>query len=121
MFLKSVKLHIIFTTVRVVGGQSRKMAKPIFGRGLAMRCEHSEHGKSQLSVKYLCVILILLFKSLVLFINSLFFSNLSNFTKLSTLFNLIFRFQIALRCPRLADNVVAASRRRGFHKGSGGR
>ncbi|MDR2584698.1 MAG: hypothetical protein LBC84_00510 [Prevotellaceae bacterium] len=40
----------------VVGGQSRKMAKPIFGRGLAMRRERSEHGESQLSIKYLCTI-----------------------------------------------------------------
>jgi len=46
---------------RVVGGQSRKMAKPIFGRGLAMRCERSEHGKSQLSMKYFCTILIFVF------------------------------------------------------------
>jgi len=44
-----------------VGGQSRKMAKPIFGRGLAMRCERSEHGKSQLSLKYSCSILAIFF------------------------------------------------------------
>ncbi|MCL2651046.1 MAG: hypothetical protein FWD60_08500, partial [Candidatus Azobacteroides sp.] len=47
-------------TVRVVGGQSRKMAKPILGRGLAVRCERSEHGKSQLFVKYLCILLFII-------------------------------------------------------------
>ena len=50
----------VSTTCRVVGGQSRKMAKPILGRGLAMRCERSEHGKSQLSIKYFCTILIVI-------------------------------------------------------------
>jgi hypothetical protein len=44
-----------------VGGQSRKMAKPIFGRGLAVRCERSEHGKSQLSKKYFSTILFVIF------------------------------------------------------------
>jgi len=40
----------------VVGGQSLKMASPFLGGELAMRCEQSEHGESQLFVKYLCTI-----------------------------------------------------------------
>jgi hypothetical protein len=36
------------------------MAKPIFGRGLVVRCERSEHGKSQLFIKFLCPILTIL-------------------------------------------------------------
>jgi len=63
----------------VVGGQSRKMAKPIFGRGLAMRCERSEHGKSQLSIKYFCAIFIS-------FLKTLHFSLISQITHI---FNLI--------------------------------
>jgi hypothetical protein len=77
----------------VAGGQSRKMAKPIFGRGLAVRRERSERGKSQLSIKYLCTILITFYSfvlSNTLFFQLSFFSNLPNYTELSTLFNLIF-------------------------------
>jgi hypothetical protein len=50
-----------FACIWVVGGQSRKMAKPIFVRGLAVRCERGEHGKSQPSIKYLCAILLPVF------------------------------------------------------------
>jgi len=60
-------------------GRAEKWRSPFLGVELAVRCERSEHGKSQLSVKYFCTILI-----------SLFFSKLSNYTELSTLFNLIF-------------------------------
>jgi len=40
-----------------------------------------------------------------------FFSNLSNYAKISTLF--FFKVALLLGCPRIASNVVAASRRRG--------
>ncbi|MDR2833266.1 MAG: transposase, partial [Streptococcaceae bacterium] len=72
------------------------MAKPIFGRGLAVRCERSEHGKSQLFKKYFCTIL------------SIFLSNLSNCTEFSTLFNLI-SFASQSHCvSRIAYNGTAA-------------
>jgi len=43
-------LFLALARIWVVGGQSRKMAQPIFRRGRAVRCERSEHGKSQLSI-----------------------------------------------------------------------
>ena len=82
---------IVPPACRVVGGQSRKMAKPIFGRGLAMRCERSEHGKSQLSIKYLCSILIFNYLSL----SSVFFASQWHCTS------------------RIASNVLAAWRQAG--------
>jgi len=100
----------------VAGGQSRKIAKPIFGRGLAVRCERSEHSKSQLSKKYLCTILAT-FLSYLFFLysfrNSPFFSNLSNSTELSTLFNLIFFASQSHCASRIAHNVLAAWRQAG--------
>jgi len=80
--------------IRAVGGQSRKMAKPIFGRGLAVWCERSEHGKSQLSINKLS-----------------YFSELSSYAKFLTLF--FFKVALLLGCPRIAANVVAAWRQAG--------
>jgi len=71
-----------------VGGQSRKMAKPIFEAWIGGVCEHSEHGKSQLSIKYLCPILIALFTFVLQ--KSLSLSAALRF----------FRFPIALRFPK---------------------
>jgi len=78
------------------------MAQPIFGLWVGVRCERSEHGKSQLFYKQIVRLL--------------------RVVKLRKVFNLIF-FKVALLLgrQRIAHNVVAASRRRGFHKGSGGR
>ena len=94
---------IVLSSCRVAGRQSRKMAKPILRRGLAV-CERSEHGKSQLFIKYLCTILITFLSfifSNTLFSQILFFSNLSNYTELSTLFNLIFSLP---NCTALPQN-----------------
>ena len=41
------------------------MAKPILSVELAVRCERSEHGKSQLSIKFLCSIFIFVFLSFI--------------------------------------------------------
>ena len=66
------------------------MAKPIFWRGLAMRCEHSEHGKSQLSLKYFCSIL------------AIFFVIYSVYISTSCLYrSVFFRFPMALHSPAL--------------------
>jgi len=40
--------------LRAVGGQAEKWRSPFLGYGLAMRCERSEHGKSQLSNFIIC-------------------------------------------------------------------
>jgi hypothetical protein len=69
------------------------MAKPIFGRGLAMRCERSEHGKSQLSLKYFCSI------------SCHFFSHLFFYISTTCLYlSVFFRFPMALRLPCIAAN-----------------
>jgi hypothetical protein len=102
---------------RVVGGQSRKMAKPIFGRGLAVRCERSEHGKSQLSKKYICTILItflVIYSFKYTFRNSSFSlicQTTQNFQPYLTLF---FRIPTALHCPKMTDNVPATWRQAGL-------
>jgi len=111
-----------------VGGQSRKMAKPIFGRGLAMRCERSEHGKSQLSIKFLCVILI----SFSSFLSALRLKTDSFVVESNVHFptdchnSKIFRFrvmalnrlacQIVVRCPCITHNEPAYWRGSGFTK-----
>ena len=82
------------TCIRVVRGQSRKVAKPIFGRGLAVRCERSEHDKSQLLEKYLCFILAIF---LVIF----------------PIIHLLF-LMLPLRCPKMTDNGMAAWRSGGI-------
>jgi uncharacterized protein YjaZ len=71
----------------VVGGQSRKMAQPIFGRGLAVWCERSEHDKSQIFYKQTVRLL--------------------RFVKFDKIFNFIF-FKVALLlgCPRIAPQRV---------------
>jgi len=38
-------------------GRAEKWRSPFWGVGLAVRCERSEHGKSQLFIKYFCTIL----------------------------------------------------------------
>ena len=96
------RIHSLF---RVVGGQSRKMAKPIFGRGLAMRCERSEHGKSQLSKK------ISLRHSSSCF---LFLSFIYHFQISLSLSATLCLFASKSHCAsRLADNVLAAWRQAG--------
>jgi len=98
---------------------------PFLGVELAVRCERSEHGKSQLSLKFLCTIFIPplrhLFYLYTFFLTlhfSLICQTTQNFQPYLTLF---FRFPIALRCPKMAYNVVATLRGRGAHKGLGGR
>jgi hypothetical protein len=39
-------------------GKAEKWRSSFWGVGLAVRCERSEHGKSQLSIKYFCTIVI---------------------------------------------------------------
>jgi len=51
---------LVFTCIWVVGGQPQN-GEAILGLWLAVRCEQSEHGKSQLSIKYFCTIFYLLF------------------------------------------------------------
>jgi len=58
MFYVFIRLFMFFRPL--VGwwvGKAEKWRSPFLGEGLAVRCERSEHGKSQLSIKYLCSIL----------------------------------------------------------------
>jgi len=50
-----VYCFLLFACIWVAGG-SLKMAKLFLVVGLAVRCERSEHGESQLSIKYFCTI-----------------------------------------------------------------
>jgi len=87
------------------GGWAKpKNGEAHFGAWVGVRCERSEHGKSQLSIKYLCIIL----NTFLLFL--IFFSVTTAVSDCA-----LSRLQNALRSPPLAVNVVAACRRRGFH------
>ena|GEM_PF-4944896 len=97
-------------------GKAEKWRSLFWGVGLAVRCERSEHGKSQLSKKYLCSILYCLFKSFVLFI--FFFITLNfyivcNFQPYLTLF---FRFPIALSFPHCLQRFSSLASGRGIGK-----
>jgi hypothetical protein len=70
-------------------GRAEKWRSPFWGVELSVRCERSEHGKSQLSINKLSD-----------------FSRLSSYAKISTLF--FFKVALRLGCPRITDNVVAA-------------
>jgi len=89
-------------------GKAEKWRSPFLGEG--WRCGVSEANTAK--ANFLKNIFVPFFP---------FFSNLSNYAKLSTLFNLIFSLPNRTALSRIAYNVGAASRRRGFHKGSGGR
>jgi len=69
-------------------GRAAKWRSAFWGEELAVRCERSEHGKSQLFIKYFCPILPLVFY----FCHSFFQISLSLSVMLC-----LFRLQIALR------------------------
>jgi hypothetical protein len=64
MLYRNAKLHFYFELVKIIldffigwwVGKAEKWRSPFLGVGLAVRCKRSEHGKSQLSKKYLCTI-----------------------------------------------------------------
>ena len=86
-------------------GRAEKWRSPFLGVGLAMRCERSEHGKSQLFIKYFCTILPLVFY----FCHSFFQISLSLSATLC-----LFASKSHCTSP-LACNVPAAWRGGGFH------
>ena len=103
--MAEIKYHcfLVFACIWVVGGQSLKMAKPFLGVELAVRCERSEHGESQLSIKYLCTIYSYCFKV--------------NFNFLHVVKCRLQKYSRTAHCrPRISHNVVAASRGRGLTK-----
>ena len=79
-YLLNAKLHIIFNLIllRVRSlvlpppygwwvGRAEKWRSQFLGVELAMRCERSEHGKSQLFIKYICPIFTTVFKVIFIF------------------------------------------------------
>jgi len=87
-------------------GKAEKWASPFFGEELAVRCERSEHGKSQLSPKNK--------KNICRQAKLSGYSDLSDCAKLSTLF--FFVSALLLGCARIASNAQAALRGGGFTK-----
>jgi len=83
-------------------GRAEKWRSPFLGVGLVVRCERSEHGKSQLFVKFLTS-----------FLELSIFLNLSNYAELSTLFNLIFSLPNRTTLSCITDNARQLGGRRG--------
>jgi len=81
-------------------GKAEKWRSLFLGVELAVRCERNEHGKSQLSIKCLCSILVTFFNSHQLSIYLCVYRNSLSF----------FASKMRRRCPTLAVYVPAAWR-----------
>jgi len=73
------------------------MAAPFSGVELAMRCEQSEHGESQLFIKYFAPFLPLVFKVNFIFLLIVKLNRTS----------IYFQKNFKTRCPKSANNVAA--------------
>ena len=85
-------------------GRAEKWRSPFLGVGLAMRCERSEHGKSQLSIKYLRSILLLVFKVIV--ISSFIFSGFAIIVSNALSFSLPNRTALSATCAQRSGSLA---------------